>query len=171
MENLHGIEGVRDKQAVKISSLQDKIHYVDDDANRTLRSSDNTIRALSNEVRFLKSSLEQLTDQERRVSPFSTPSKNISFHLDFTFQLLDFRSLVARMLGLDAKALSVPDYEITTRLEQLVAAVQPALAIPVSTHQIHTRRRSPSPVSRRSEASHRARSLSPLHVGVDPRTY
>ena len=33
------------------------------------------------------------------------------------------------------------------------------------------RRRSPSPQSRRAEASHRARSLSPLHVGFDPRTY
>jgi hypothetical protein len=38
-------------------------------------------------------------------------------------------------------------------------------------HSAHTRRRSPSPVSRRSEASHRARSLSPLHVGIDPKTY
>ena len=79
------------------------------------------------------------------------------------------------MLGLDAKALAVPDYEITSRLEQLLAAVQPAVAIPViptSSHLIHTRHRSPSPVSRRSQASHRARSLSPpLHVMADPRTY
>ena len=100
------------------------------------------------------------------------------------------------MLGLDAKTLSVPDYEITARLERLLTIVQPTMAVPVlpihasttkstsvvthhhqhrhhheNPHSAHGRRRSPSPVSRRSEASHRARSLSPLHVGIDPRTY
>jgi len=105
------------------------------------------------------------------------------------------------MLGLDAKTLSVPDYEITARLERLLNVVQPTMAIPVvqmpnsttkSTYipqqqqqrhlynhhhhpqngrSSHGRRRSPSPVSRRTEASNRARSLSPLHVGIDPRTY
>jgi hypothetical protein len=105
------------------------------------------------------------------------------------------------MLGLDAKTLSVPDYEITARLERLLTLVQPTMAIPVvqmpssttkpisntqqqppyhdhynhhhhqTTHSAHGRRRSPSPVSRRTEASHRARSLSPFQVGLDPRTY
>ena len=96
------------------------------------------------------------------------------------------------MLGLDAKTLSVPDYEITARLERLLHVVQPnivvpAVQIPNSTnalqHHVHhhrqpmqsaqgRRRRSPlSPNSRRTEASQRARSLSPLHVGLDPRTY
>lgn len=95
------------------------------------------------------------------------------------------------MLGLDAKTLSVPDYEITARLERLLNVVQPAMAIPVvqipqkpnnipqqqqyhhhhHPHSAYGRRRSPSPVSRRTEGNHRARSLSPLHVGIDPRTY
>lgn len=121
------------------------------------------------------------------------------------------------MLGLDAKTLSVPDYEITARLERLLTVVQqPAMAVPVvpvsqpatrpalppstthltrpmsqphpagpshhhhhlhyprqatATHSSQGRRRSPSPNTRRSEASQRARSLSPLHVGIDPRTY
>ena len=98
------------------------------------------------------------------------------------------------MLGLDAKTLSVPDYEITARLERLLNVVQPTMAIPVvqmptkpnnipqqqyhhhhhshqNAHSAHGRRRSPSPVSRRTEGNHRARSLSPLHVGIDPRTY
>ncbi len=52
---------------MKISTLQDKIHSVDDEANRSLLSSDNAVRALSNEVRFLKSSLEQITEREHRV--------------------------------------------------------------------------------------------------------
>jgi len=100
------------------------------------------------------------------------------------------------MLGLDAKTLSVPDYEITARLERLLSVVQPNMAIPVVqmpkpinisqqqqhhyhnphhhhqyNHSAHGRRRSPSPVSRRTEANHRARSLSPLHAGLDPKTY
>ncbi len=101
------------------------------------------------------------------------------------------------MLGLDAKTLSVPDYEITARLERLLNVVQPSMAIPVvqipkptsvpqqqqhhyhqphrhqypNNHSAHGRRRSPSPVSRRTEASQRARSLSPLHAGYDLTTY
>ena len=109
------------------------------------------------------------------------------------------------MLGLDAKTLSVPDYEITARLERLLTIVQqPTMVVPMgtpvtrpshptnrpstqvhppipqhhhhhyrqpATHSSQGRHRSPSPNSRRSEASQRARSLSPLHVGIDPRTY
>ena len=61
------LENSRDRQASKIAALQDKIHSVDDEANRSLLSSDNAVRTLSNELRFLKSSLEQVTDRERRV--------------------------------------------------------------------------------------------------------
>lgn len=67
LEDIDKLQSIRDKQAVKLSALQDKIHSVDDEANRTLLSSDNAMRALSNEVRFLKSSLEQITEREHRV--------------------------------------------------------------------------------------------------------
>jgi chromosome segregation ATPase len=76
LDELNQLNQVRDKQAVKIASLQDRIHCVDDDAHRTMISTDNTVRALSNEVRFLKSSLEQMTEREQRVSQtnaFATP--------------------------------------------------------------------------------------------------
>ena len=98
------------------------------------------------------------------------------------------------MLGLDAKTLSIPDYEITTRLERLLSVAQPAMMIPMVTTPLtttavhysrpqspyhhhehirssHSRHRSPSPMSRRSDIVDRARSLSPLHAGIDPRTY
>lgn len=39
-----------------------------------------------------------------------------------SFQLLDFRQVLARLLGLDINTLSVPDYEIIARLERLVQA-------------------------------------------------
>ncbi|CAF1176279.1 unnamed protein product [Adineta steineri] len=187
LETISQLENTRDKQAVKISTLQDRMHIVDDDTNRTLISSDNAVRTLSNELRFLKGSLQQVNEREQ--------------------QLLDFRALIARMLGLDAKTLSVPDYEITARLERLLTVVQPTMVVPMlqlpssstkspnisqqqqppynnrhqhqhqhhhhqpATHSALGRRRSPSPVSRRTEANNRARSLSPLHIGIDPRTY
>ena len=53
---------------MKIASLQDRMHCVDDETNRTLLSSDSSVRALSNELRLLKSSLEQMAERERRVS-------------------------------------------------------------------------------------------------------
>lgn len=98
------------------------------------------------------------------------------------------------MLGLDSKSLTIPDYEITARLERILTLVQPPMAIPVvpitttnisqeqptsynhhhhvhHTHSAHERHRSPSPISRRTDGNHRARSLSPLHIGIDPKTY
>lgn len=53
---------------MKITSLQERMHTVDGDVNRTLMSSDNAVRTLSNELRFLKGSLAQLTEREQRVS-------------------------------------------------------------------------------------------------------
>ena len=67
LEDISKLENARDKQAVKISTLQDRIHSIDDEANRASFSSDNAVRNLSNELRFLKSSLEQVTERERRV--------------------------------------------------------------------------------------------------------
>lgn len=55
---------------MKISTLQDKIHAVDDEANKNLFSSDNAVRTLSNEVRYLKSSMEETTAREHRVKFF-----------------------------------------------------------------------------------------------------
>ena len=68
LDEISKLEGTRDRQAVKISALQDKVHSIDDSANRTLFSSDNAVRNLSNELRFLKGSLEQVTEREQRVS-------------------------------------------------------------------------------------------------------
>ena len=49
--------------------------------------------------------------------------KTLNCHLiGCSFQLLDFRQVLARLLGLDINTLSVPDYEIISRLERLVQA-------------------------------------------------
>ena len=41
-----------------------------------------------------------------------------------SFQLLDLRSVIARMLGLDVSSLAIPDYEIINCLEKLILAHQ-----------------------------------------------
>ena len=46
----------------------------------------------------------------------------ISMYLYFILQLLDFRNVIARMLGLDINTLAIPDYEIISRLEKLIQA-------------------------------------------------
>lgn len=52
--------------------------------------------------------------------PWHSP---VIFFFFFPFlQLLDFRQVLARLLGLDINTLSVPDYEIISRLERLVQA-------------------------------------------------
>ncbi|TPP56223.1 Coiled-coil domain-containing protein [Fasciola gigantica] len=50
-------------------------------------------------------------------------------------QLLDFRSMVARHLGLDNEHLSVPDYEILVHLDRLVAANQAHIASVIATER------------------------------------
>ena len=67
LEDISRLENARDKQAFKISSLQDKIHSVDDETNRTLISSDNAVRTLANELRFLKGTLQQISEREQQV--------------------------------------------------------------------------------------------------------
>ena len=51
--------------------------------------------------------------------------------LVFFLQLLDFRGVIARMLGLDVNTLAVADYEIITRLEKLLKSQQCSVVSPV----------------------------------------
>lgn len=108
-------------------------------------------------------------------------------------QLLDFRNVVARMLGLDINTLAVPDYEIISRLEKLIQAhhshafstmsMEEALADmedgflsgyedyrqTLGNTEASNYRRSRERVKRKA-ARCRARSMSPTRK-VDPRVY
>lgn len=72
LTDLEKLESIRDKQATKISMLQEKLLSNDDQANRSMNSSDNVVRTLSNELRFLKGSLQQYADREQRVKILNT---------------------------------------------------------------------------------------------------
>lgn len=82
LEDINKLENARDRQASKIAALQEKIHSVDDEANRSLLSSDNAVRTLSNELRFLKSTLEQVTERERRVRSFQWKKSPFFFNFE-----------------------------------------------------------------------------------------
>lgn len=51
-------------------------------------------------------------------------SRDSIIHKIASFQLLDLRQVISRMLGMDVNSLAVPDYEIIARLEKLILANQ-----------------------------------------------
>jgi hypothetical protein len=52
-------------------------------------------------------------------------------------KLLDFRSVVARMLGLDSATLAVADYEIIARIERIITAFNnSSVVLPVQVNQV-----------------------------------
>lgn len=96
------LEEVRRKQARKIMTLKEEVAAADSQTQEKRVVADNAVHALSSELRTTKNALESIKYREK--------------------QLLDFRGVVSRMLGLDVNMLAVPDYEIITRLEKLIKA-------------------------------------------------
>ena len=54
----------------------------------------------------------------------------------YIFKLIDFRNVVARMLGLDASTLAVADYEIIARIERIIGSFNEGV-LPVHIQPIH----------------------------------
>lgn len=99
---LEQIDKIRQKQAKKITSLKDVVSHREHEQESSMGKADGAIQALSSELRTTKNLLDETAKRER--------------------QLVDLRTVVARMLGLDINTLAVPDYEIISRLEKLVQA-------------------------------------------------
>ncbi|KAA3670983.1 uncharacterized protein DEA37_0003698, partial [Paragonimus westermani] len=72
----------------------------------------------STEVGKLQEQIEQLQQELRSITEALEASRRSEE------QLLDFRALIARHLGLDCEHLSVPDYEILVQVDRLVTAHQ-----------------------------------------------
>ncbi|XP_005089149.1 coiled-coil domain-containing protein 170 [Aplysia californica] len=96
------LEEIRKRQSRKISQLKSTVDETENNRQENSVASENAVQALSSELRTTKNALDNLKYKEK--------------------QLLDFRTVVARMLGLDINTLAVPDYEIITRLEKLIEA-------------------------------------------------
>ncbi|XP_045163398.2 coiled-coil domain-containing protein 170-like isoform X2 [Mercenaria mercenaria] len=96
------LEKLRRKQAHKIRELKHEIDSTTTTSQENRVVADNAVQALSSELKTTKTAL--LTIQQREK------------------QLIDFRQVVARMLGLNINTLAIPDYEIISRLEKLIQA-------------------------------------------------
>lgn len=96
------LEDVRKRQARKIGALKEEHTMFESSFQEKNVVADNAVQALSSELRTTKNSLQSIQNREK--------------------QLLDFRNVIARMLGLDINTLAIPDYEIISRLEKLIQA-------------------------------------------------
>ncbi|XP_060072809.1 coiled-coil domain-containing protein 170-like [Ylistrum balloti] len=96
------LEKLRSRQAHKISKLKSSVDLQESESQEKRVIADNAVHALSSELRTTKNALIAIQNREK--------------------QLLDFRGVVSRMLGLDLSTLAVPDYEIISRLEKLIQA-------------------------------------------------
>ncbi|XP_078593515.1 coiled-coil domain-containing protein 170-like isoform X2 [Branchiostoma floridae x Branchiostoma japonicum] len=93
---------MKEKLGKKVSNLKSEIQMTEAESEETKVLSSNTVQALSNELRSTKLALDEVARREK--------------------ELVDFRQVIARMLGLEIHTLAVPNYEIIARLEKLVNA-------------------------------------------------
>nr|XP_009861725.1 coiled-coil domain-containing protein 170 [Ciona intestinalis] len=90
----------KDRQRQKLSSLKQNLKMTGEDANLNHERLRTQLDAVTNDNKSTKTALDEVTRREK--------------------QLVDFREVVARMLGLDVTSLAIPDYEIISRLEKLI---------------------------------------------------
>nr|CAB3228257.1 coiled-coil domain-containing protein 170 [Phallusia mammillata] len=90
----------KDRQRQKLSCLKKELKMTENDAGEHSSTLKMQLNALTNDLKSNKSLLDEVNRREK--------------------QLVDFREVVARMLGLDVTSLAIPDYEIISRLEKLI---------------------------------------------------
>ncbi|KAM7451441.1 hypothetical protein ABFA07_001100 [Porites harrisoni] len=90
------------KTSAELLDLRSELEMTEANAREKKAQSSQTVQQLNRELQTTKQALEESRVREK--------------------QLLDFRQVLARLLGLDINTLSVPDYEIISRLERLVQA-------------------------------------------------
>ncbi len=126
MDKIKELEAIKEKQSMKLAKYRDEFDSVNSEISKSRCSSDSAVQTLCQEIRHLKIDLERAQNREK--------------------QLMDFRSVVARMLGLDANNLAIADYEIIARIERIIATfngvvlpvqIQPSVRIPSPSSQHH----------------------------------
>ncbi|XP_033632699.1 coiled-coil domain-containing protein 170-like isoform X1 [Asterias rubens] len=101
-KSLDKMEKTKDKQARKIAGMKQELEFTEHEANELHHRAEHSVKALSEDLQATKALLIEVQRRER--------------------QLVDFRQVIARMLGMDITTLAVPDYEIISRLEKLIQA-------------------------------------------------
>ncbi|XP_061406019.1 coiled-coil domain-containing protein 170-like isoform X2 [Lethenteron reissneri] len=139
------LEKVKDKASRKVASLRGQLDMTAEGAQEEMERTRVLLEATTGELRTVKRALEEVARREK--------------------QLLDFREVVGRTLGLDVASLAVPDYEVVARLERLVraqhASVATAAALDGSLERLHGGFRAGYRGQRHEP---RARSVSPVRA-------
>ncbi|KAL3320804.1 hypothetical protein Ciccas_000520 [Cichlidogyrus casuarinus] len=108
MSTVAELERQRDRQAGKLAELTALADMRTKEGDEIRGRGENAVASLAEELRSTRRAMEQLRKSEREVQ-----------------FLLDFRSLVARSLGLDVSTIAMPNYEIVRRIERLISTQQP----------------------------------------------
>ncbi|XP_054674774.1 damage-control phosphatase ARMT1 isoform X1 [Grus americana] len=98
------LERMKEKAEKQLTSVKSELLLKERKATEDKEKNKNMLEAVTNEMKVLKTALAELAKRER--------------------QLADFRDMVSRMLGLNVASLALPDYEIITRLEELIHSHQ-----------------------------------------------
>ncbi|XP_063773944.1 coiled-coil domain-containing protein 170 isoform X2 [Pseudophryne corroboree] len=99
-KNLDQLQKVKGKTQKKLLCVKSELDFTEKEAKEDKEKADNFIDVITSELKTLKKTLEEVSKREK--------------------QLVDFREVVSRMLGLNVNALALPDYEIIKRLEGLL---------------------------------------------------
>ncbi|XP_078262045.1 coiled-coil domain-containing protein 170 [Rhinoraja longicauda] len=96
------VEKLRHEATAKLGSTTSDLRFTEFEAKEEKDRARNILGAVSGELKTLKQTLEEVAQREK--------------------QLVNFRDVVSRILGLNVHALALPDYEIIKRLEMLAQA-------------------------------------------------
>ncbi|XP_029452415.1 coiled-coil domain-containing protein 170-like isoform X1 [Rhinatrema bivittatum] len=99
-KSLERVEKVKEKAQKKLVCVKSELDVTEKGAKEEKEKARSMLEALTSELSTLKKSLDEIVKRER--------------------QLVDFREVVSRLLGLNVNTLALPDYEIIKRLERLV---------------------------------------------------
>ncbi|XP_053317355.1 coiled-coil domain-containing protein 170 isoform X2 [Spea bombifrons] len=99
-KSLDHIEKLKGKTQKKLISLKSELDFTEQEAKEEKERAGNMFEVVTSELKTLKKTLEEVSKREK--------------------QLVDFREVVSRMLGLNVNVLALPDYEIIKRLEGLI---------------------------------------------------
>ncbi|XP_023562005.1 coiled-coil domain-containing protein 170 [Octodon degus] len=98
------LEKMKEKAEKKLMSAKSELGTVEHEAKEEKERARSVIEVVASEMKTLKKSLE---DAEKREK-----------------QLVDFKEVVSRMLGLNVSTLALPDYEIIKCLERIIHSHQ-----------------------------------------------
>ena len=106
------LENKSGKQSAKLKSLKHNLTMTEADSQDIGRKLKEDLKSTKYDLKQLRTSFDEINRQKK--------------------SLTNFRSVIAKMLGLDVNALSVPDFEVINRLEKLIQThhVQQASSIP-----------------------------------------